>query len=706
MQKKDFLYFLTDADGRSYHLDAYGKVVSSTQAIPLTNTPEGWMEKAINYVRNQNYYGVFRSFTVPLKFVTDGNVIVRYLFYKYGVQAECYLRIAKLNRSTDIHEAYFVGLLDFSTFQDDKEGFYVQVNILDNGLADKIKNKGGTTYEIPMGPDTEEPQVTEDPTVNVLLDGIVLKGSYSFTAGLDFYPQLLANFCPNIVTLNGEGFTDKIEAFNVQYTDESNDMSIFPKEESKLLSAKTDIPNMGISVSYKISFRKINYPTTPHFTLALFYGDNQREDIIHDVSFSSNDNEWKTIEGEKEFDISLNSGDIINIVSDFSHADFGDPSHYIQVQITEFKLKALFTSKAEPTYTKALRPSFLFDRLITKLSGQTGVSQLLQGNDENERYTVLVTVGDAIRRMEDAKIKTTFKDFFQAINVIFNAGLGIENNQAILEAKSRFYNSGKIIDLGPVSNLKVSPDKELLYNLIEVGYPAQTYDKVNGRDEFNNTSQFSTPITRVDNKLDLVSKYQADMYGIEFTRIYTLGKDTTDTSSDDTIYFLVVEPTPYIDPESGEDYYKLYRDPIITGVISPETAFNAMISPKHILLKHGNVIHGSMDKLDSEVLKFQTSDKKSDVTIMSETGTTKENSDELIAYLNPKLWLPYVFEFDTKLPLDTKKLFDNNPYGLITFEWEGVEYKGFVQECSIEPALRDSQTWKVLSAPNQDLSKL
>ncbi|TAN17239.1 MAG: hypothetical protein EPN37_07235 [Chitinophagaceae bacterium] len=722
MQKKDFLYFLTDDQGRCYKTDVHGNVFCDAQVQPLSFTPDGWQDKTINYTRNTTYFGMVRQFTVPLKFVKDGAEIVRWLFYSNGIEAVCYLRIAKLNRATGNHEKYFVGALDFSTFDDMLQ--YVQVSILDSGLASMIKSKEGTTFEIPMGTDTTDPvPVGVDPTVNVLLDGIALVESLSYTSLNIVHGQIsligIGTHFPDEIFVNTEGSSTGLNHQDVDFSI-INDISGISASNKWIIESDKGA-TINVSLDYDID---VASPIQGAVAFAQVWVGKTvyvQQFPLTDQMVSVADEVFVNYKGTKTATITLGPGEKMFVFTMlWNGVPPGSGTGNLVMRYNKFDLKASVSTRADATYCKALKPSFVYQRLIHKLSGliNNTQSQLLDNNDTDLNYSILMTTGDAIRRLDGITMKVTFQDFFKAMDVVFNVGFGVANEIGILERKDYFYDDADtLISLDDISNLAVSVDKDDIYNLVNIGYPAQTYDDVNGKDEFNNTSQFSIPITRIQNTLDLVSSYRADMYGIEFTRIQTIGQDTTDTSSDDTIFFLVVENKIYTDPLSDQPFYKLYRPAgaTVTGIISPTTAFNIEISPKHLLMRHGNYLHAMCDKLETKDLIFQTANKNDSMAITyradpllvnSNPVTVVENANMPIHLLDYKLFLPYIFEFDTEIADGVKNIFDNNPKGIVQFNWKGNTYKGFIMDCSIKPAFRESQSWKLLAAPDNDMTKL
>ena len=110
----------------------------------LIYAPDGWDEQMIKWERNKKYYGMFRSFTIPLKFVKDGAEALRRTFYEDGFSSDAQLTVEALDHeSLEYYDAYN-GVFDFSTFKDIDTN--VEINLIDAGLVKLIKDKESVEY--------------------------------------------------------------------------------------------------------------------------------------------------------------------------------------------------------------------------------------------------------------------------------------------------------------------------------------------------------------------------------------------------------------------------------------------------------------------------------------------------------------------------------------------------------------------------------
>lgn len=124
---------------------------------PLTHAPDGWNEQMVSWVRNKKYYGLFRSFTIPLKLIKDGALNLRKEFYNGGLDASASLAVNRYDPETDSYYIAYSGKFDFSTFKDNQN--FVEIDLEDGGLSKLIKDNESVEYEIPFATTFDEPGI-------------------------------------------------------------------------------------------------------------------------------------------------------------------------------------------------------------------------------------------------------------------------------------------------------------------------------------------------------------------------------------------------------------------------------------------------------------------------------------------------------------------------------------------------------------------
>lgn len=701
MIPQEFLYFIQDENYNCYYANGES-IMKTAKGSPLVFSPDGWQEVSIQNQRNSKYFALDRSFTIPLSFVEDGAQIIKTLYYTQGIEAKLFLTIARRELYIDqthygfYYKLFYRGELDLSTFKHD--GPKITCNVMEGGLPKLIKAHENTKYELDL---------TE--SVKVKMDGIVLNFKTQFTS-FDAVYQAKAN--PPF-----------------------NDSDIFT---SWLSFYKTSVEGneLGVVINNMINFQ---FEGVPNYATDDNYFLRAVEPVVLDMDFNFQFNVKKTTlgnDGYARIQLIRSSGQIVHqfINLDLNAGSFNQDYNIttsigVSLQADErlFLVVALFIAtgaggsdpatttltmkecnssiqykyRHRTTYIQALQGHTLFHKIIRKMSDSK--YSPFPSSIMTENRNVVFTSGDALRGLTGAKIKTSLSDFFGAVNAVFGVGLGMKGDQLRLEEKSYWVDPTDVVDLGSVAKLKVSNATEYIINTIKTGYVEQTYDDVNGRDEFNNTHNYTTPITRVQKELNLVSQYRADCYGIEFTRFNLDGKTTTDNSGDNDVFMIAVNPIPKQDPVEGT-YYELDRtlNQGTTGLIEPLSVFNLFLTPKRNLLRNGSFVRSHFFKVDNGKIVFQTTEKNSAVV----SGGVTERAEVEIASLDSPLFVPILFEFETETPANLVELLEQSPMKVLQFTYKGETYKAIPVKVGIEPSSRQAQTFTALALPTNDFTKL
>lgn len=90
---------------------------SNRYQIPML--PEGWDKNSkVSYTRDNEYFGLIRSWGLPLDFIGKGADILRQAYYSKGIQAGVGIEVQKLNHNTLEYDISFKGDIDFSGAKD------------------------------------------------------------------------------------------------------------------------------------------------------------------------------------------------------------------------------------------------------------------------------------------------------------------------------------------------------------------------------------------------------------------------------------------------------------------------------------------------------------------------------------------------------------------------------------------------------------
>jgi hypothetical protein len=662
VQPNDFRYTLT---------------ISGVSYI-LPQSPIGWDDSVLKWVRSNMYSGLIRTFTLPLKFPLDGAWLLRQEFYQNGIEGSAGLLIEKLTRATWQYKTIYNGSIDLSRF---KDGLHdVEANVMEGGVTQQIKAYEGVKYEfdidVPEAIEIELPGLKLVESATFLIEPTVAPNKPMFP-GLEITSNELEG---SVASAQGVVF-ERVVTPNYSTSD-------------KWFFHATTATDVTIKGSIKGRFFvPLGNPNT--FRLLAVKSDGSEIELFRYQTISAPIQEYNASFDET---VSLIAGQKL-----FLYFFAALPNNTSSIEIDEGDFEINYETISPPSFCKALRPKYVFQKLIERMNTSAFPIQsfLLDQWDQ-----LCITSGDAITRKPNPKLKTSFKDFFTSMNAVLNAGFGIENGKACLESKSYFFRPTlTAANVGNVKDFELEPYESYLASSIKVGYPDESYDKVNGRYEANSTQIYQTPITRVQQELNLLSVYRADPYGIEFLRIANTDKDTTDSDADNDTFFIKVKALP----ETGQTYYRpegVEAFTSVTGTAAEDTIYNLDISPKRNLLRHGDYLHGMLDKLDGKYINFASGEKNTELKTVKNGVAVIEKANISISSLPDKLFLPYMVAITAKLPRNAMELIDLIPFGCIKFTYRENEYTGFLMEVSVDVSNNNQQELKLLLSPDNNLLNL
>lgn len=701
MQGPETLYFLFDDQDRSLYVQN-DLVLTSPSPIPLQFAPDGWEDIGIQNQRNQKYFVLDRSFTIPLQFVEDGARILKDRFYKMGPEEKVYLVIAKQQLYMDAtHYGFYYtllykGELDFTEFS--HEGPKVVVNVMEGGITKYVKANENVKFELPV--DTAD-------TIKIKWTGVKLRQAANYNLNNGALVNDLGGATIALALLGNESITsigsvseERVKTGNAPGPLwNANTWFLLTGNEDTEITLEWDF-NVFLELSSGVG--GVN-PTSIILQLIVLESDSSTNNIpiqtlsVHDPLLIYHHKH--RFVGSFTTTVPANRRCMLYMTATQNR----DLTFFTYDNDGKFSVKYTYVHRT--TYVKARRPRELYYDIVSKVSEGTaqGESAAL------ETYkTFVVTSGDAIRGIAGAKIKTSLSDYFKSFNTILSIGMGEVNGKLKLERKPDWINYNAPVDLGECKGLKVTVNKDYLFSSMKIGFPVQEYEDVNGREEFNNTHVYTSSTKRDGKELDMVSVYRTDCYGGEFNRINLDGKTTTDSSSDNAVWVIAIKPTPIIDPVEGE-VYELDRslNPYATGLLEPETVFNLSLTPKQCLFRNGQYIRSCFYKQDTGYLRFQSTEKNSTLSVAPPGGPViTENSDVEIAGLGARLFVPVQLEFETRGPVNPFDILQQNPLKAFSTSYVGVSLVGIPGKTGIHPEDNEAQAYELLASPDTDLTQL
>lgn len=252
------------------------------------------------------------------------------------------------------------------------------------------------------------------------------------------------------------------------------------------------------------------------------------------------------------------------------------------------------------------------------------------------------------------------------------AGIGKESQTVYFVHRSELFdNEAPVRRIDNCREIKYSIDSGAIYSAVTIGYDKKDYDSINGRDEFNFNNTYSTGSTVTDKTLQLLSKYRADCYGIEFA-VQKRGKDTTDSTSDKDVFFVLCKnQNGALVPD---------RTTAVTGTLSDQV-FNADFSPLACVRANAGYI-GIQSKVVN--LAFASSAGNSDITIAGVAMSADIT-------LNTPLATCGSIDFTTDAVDDIA-----NPDEIIEITDGGMTYRGFLKEVDVKYARTEAAKYKLI----------
>lgn len=648
-------------------------------------TPDKWETNSkIGYKRDALYFGIIRTFGLPLEFVKDGATILRRAYYAYGVQAGVRIEVEQLNRTTLKYEPSFVGDIDFSKADDGEDRF--AVTLMQSGASEKIKAYDNIKYEYPL--------FGED-VVNMILPGVV----FDERADCLFIPTPTGafRFIPETSISSGSFQSGFIESQNTifQAVGDTSFSEGNPAHDNWFIRATKD---QAVTIQGEV---KGNYALTtggPGFSVSIRDQTNAVVTTLYPAPSASGSGSYAF---PIDVTIPMTAGQRLYF---YFRTDGTGGNRLTISEVTSFA--SFYNSVSDPSNCKGLKAASLFKRIINKISpGSLSDSSLLSTAWEN----LIFTSGNGIREITEAKIQISLKQFFQTFQSIDDGGLGIENEVVRLELKSYFFRNAQIVNVGEVSKCNIKCAEQFMASGAKVGYNDGNTDKENGLLEYNSGQEWQWPITRLQDQKDWISEARADQYGIEKIRVdYNVKKTeapkkSNDMSSDNDTFMIDC----YLD---GEVYRPIlgasYQS--VTGLPEnvADAAYNLRLTPKKNLLRHGAYLRGVLDKMDSSYINFASAKKNAELKTVLDSIGVKENENILVASLADKYFIPHIAKISCKLPFGARIMFDTMPFGYIAFKWKGVTLKGFILEAAVDIARNAEQEFELLLTPDNNLLNL
>lgn len=631
----------------------------------VTDHLKNWEDVEIS-AKRKDLGGVVRSFSNKFEFVKGAYDLLEAEYLSNYTRASAILVIGVLNDSWGYNEK-FRCKLDFSTYQSD--GYTISINAIDDSVASIINANKSQVYDIPVS------ELKED---TLYYDRIKLLNKSTMYITPNFENELMPDY-------------DRFMALRLQSRETL--LPLAYGEISTPVKGVMEVYDVGMDIPYD------NAGKTGYFALCLVdkIEINLRIRMVVDllttavtslhIRHMSADNKLKS---DKAILLSKDgsSAGVTSVDESLSYAmrdgdrliayilcvtSIGEDIDEIIKISRDYDFYIDYSARNKPVNIDAFSPKKLLSSLLSRM----GVS--LSGDIVSGSMPIpWMMAAESVRGIKDAKVHTSFSKFCDFAKALMGYDYEILDNSVRFRHMNDFFvNETKELD--HVSNMELSVDESLIYSGVEIGFDKQDYDEINGRDEFHFKSSLSTGLDIKDNILSLISPYRADCYGLEFLA-NERDEESKDTDSDNDIFIVHArkdgDRLVLVREENGGAIYA------VTGVLFPDTIFNASYSPRNMLL-----VNKERLGICTDYLSFTASDGNSSISI----GGVSETLPISLPVNDRRIRID-------KVSLETPGLspFPGNYRGKLSFSYAGRSYEGWVSEITEKIGKPQTTTYSLI----------
>jgi len=745
--------------------------------VQYISEPIGWNDDDKIFKRSTDTHGVFINLSNNLEFYIGDNEnnggyeYLKQTYDTYGINAKVTL-VKEEDISGTLKEVYR-GYFDFSTYL--KKPYTISIKFNESGLYEKIKARNSEDLELDrlttmngsvMSPLKYEVLALDGRKITIISESnlrnvnsipeqaesyfeedggytVIGMNMYKGQTELTTFGKYRGVVLPLVMSAEQDGNAQTIWDYKCNVNEDNGNLGEANSTANMFYDESPNAKKLKVELNVDFYVSEFNHAESIEILLAKYNGFNSLElvslDVLYQV-FPEDDNLKKEYSFKNVYIIDLIANDSLSLICRTKGKQQDPPVAWRTIRSDCFftRVNLLITDETyfEKTQSKFIMPFESLDRIINIITDEPNrlKSNALGRTDigyNNDGYASLtgLTNGFWVREFNTEKITTSFQDFIDSFKCVWQLGYGIEKNGfdeiVRVEHISHFYQNAVTLKLNAQPN-KITRKcaKEYFYSSLEIGYsqPSGTilYEEALGLDEYNTRNNFTTAITRIENKFTNVSKYRADSYGTEFAR----RKPRKSYPEEDTRYDLSVM---ILDLKRGVNelfQQRKWEDDFVVptpftkdtaGVYSPETATNLRFSPINVLLRWGFWIKGGFMKNLNEYVMYSSSNGNSKLaTQKNEVGGVliAENSNVLNSDLDENLFNPDIISFEFSVDYDMmntlngRTLFNGeeimNYYGLVEFINEEGNYEyGFLM--SLEP--NNEGKWELLSSTKR-ISKI
>lgn len=532
---KDAYCFLSDESNKYYQANQYPDgtytISKNSTPVPIRYNPANLLNNRLEFGTNEEYFSLQRTITYPLEFIKDGAAILRNFYYNgRGKEEKVYLTIMQWNGTKNIYELSYRGKVDLSEKTEDPKMGKFTAPCVDDSAWGVLSENDKVEYAI----DCSE---RNPKAIKVLFDSITLVNKYTFkTVNAPIIKNGANNeFTVPMVLINESGDSYGLVVKNQTYQNFDGFVNLEPVSGNYFFLSMYALEDVHIYGTFTFSWHTDVLPSGG--IILQFRTTKGKEMRIFTNGY--------TVPPFK-----LVPGKIYEVEFDFTWDLEPDEKIYLLVELNDnssrnFSITPIATNifidtktKAEPQTAWGLRPLDALQQIVAKATDNkfTIDSEWFRVNNKD-----ILLSGESIRQVPNAKLYTSFADFFATFNALFFMAMRMPKGELYMEKAVEVYKqNGVIVDLGEAVDVTLVPANEYSANALVIGSRDQDYRHASGRLEFNAEQSFSLPTTTANKKKELITKYRTGCYDIMFLILDYQGGSTTDNSGDKSVYLAAI----------------------------------------------------------------------------------------------------------------------------------------------------------------------
>lgn len=554
--------------------------------------PVGWSKVEFIERRDEDFEGVFFEFSTALKFYGVAYNIIKSAFENEDLLADISVTIYHRKVSFKPFEIFFDGKILFEEI--DIQDTFLSVVLEKNDILRILKNSIDKTVEI-------------TPNKTVTLHSFPLIFNAKFSCENNFSYGKSSYHTPPFVPTNEEIdviITPDIAGKNaVFYNETLYDRTLNVDGFLKVIAQDTGNLQFDAGVVITLTVQEVG---------AAYVSGN--DIVIYDTQIPSSPYYSHEITIDETVVIPPNSNLII-----FAHSK--EQSNLSSPVEWSYHALSNLSYSEETTLDPTLCKGVTYYEAFTQICTEIGVPFASSALQEADKLHNVLTNGYNVRQKENV-IKTTFKDLFNTVKILFKLGLVVENNQITIKNYDDIYDTTQSAQLiTKYSDISIRIDKDKAVSKIELSksqYKINETATINFEDEFNTKSAFEIQVIKTPKAIKETMKIITASVVIEAVR-RRKRLDSNSYSEDEKLFHISLNRTPVTDAiiYKNSNTYAIgevaerNETLTITNHNYPNHVYNARYSPRTLIKNILKQYYNS----SQNVYNYTTSEGNRDITI-------------------------------------------------------------------------------------------